>query len=463
MPAYQVQALCGHRVEACCREKPQVMKISGTFALLLIAVSVSQPGLPSAGETLPAASSPLPLQSGLWRAWLDCEGNELPFVLLLKQGPDGWVALIRNGREELVVDRVTCVGESIEFEFTQYEAMIQAKILPEGRHLDGVWRRRLDESEWTTLPFHAEWGDDTAFHPGEDDVGSADVHDARLNFPRIPSSLPAERWQVEFDDQDGLVVGLFTARPEGRVEGTFITTTGDYRVMSGELIHGRMRLSRFDGSHAYLFLATLQQDGRLEGRFWESGYRRGRWRAAPDEEAVPPATFDAFHWAGSIDLRKLLFSDLNGKIHSLAEDEFKGKALVLDILFVILITAVMALYDPTLTLLMVMALIGWSVWRALILPYTLRLSTDIAQAESSVQTHFLETLRSMQTVKVMNGESQRESEWRNLFADATNSRIQVSNLHVVDAAIRQLLFQGARVASVYLLARRGLDGQISIG
>jgi ATP-binding cassette subfamily B protein RaxB len=138
-------------------------------------------------------------------------------------------------------------------------------------------------------------------------------------------------------------------------------------------------------------------------------------------------------------------------------------ALVLDTLFVILITAVMALYDSTLTLLMVVALILWCVWRTIILPYTLRLSSDIAQAESSVQTHFLETLRSMQTVKVMNGESQRESEWRNLFADATNSRIQVSNLQVVDAAIRQSLFQGARVASVFFLARRGLDGQISIG
>jgi ATP-binding cassette subfamily B protein RaxB len=69
----------------------------------------------------------------------------------------------------------------------------------------------------------------------------------------------------------------------------------------------------------------------------------------------------------------------------------------------------------------------------------------------------------MQTVKVMNGEAQRETEWRNLFADATNSRIKVSNLGVVDAAIRQFLFQGTRVASVFLLARRGLDGDISIG
>jgi ATP-binding cassette subfamily B protein RaxB len=138
-------------------------------------------------------------------------------------------------------------------------------------------------------------------------------------------------------------------------------------------------------------------------------------------------------------------------------------ALILDSLFVVLITGLMTLYEPRLTLLMVIVLGLWCLWRFLILSLSLRLSSDIAQAESSVQTHFLETLRAVQSIKVTNGESQRESEWRNLFADATNTRIRVSNLHVVDAAIRQLLFQGARIVTVYLLALRGLDGQISIG
>jgi len=138
-------------------------------------------------------------------------------------------------------------------------------------------------------------------------------------------------------------------------------------------------------------------------------------------------------------------------------------ALILDSLFVILITVLMALYEPGLTLLMVVALGLWCCWRILIFPLSLRLSSDIAQAESSVQTHFLETLRAVQSIKVSNGEPQRESEWRNLFVSATNSRIRTGNLQVVDNAVRQVLFQGARIATVYLLARRGLDGQISIG
>ena len=138
-------------------------------------------------------------------------------------------------------------------------------------------------------------------------------------------------------------------------------------------------------------------------------------------------------------------------------------ALVLDSLFIILITALMMVYDAGLTALMAGVLVIWCLWRVAIFSFSLRLSSDIAQAESSVQTHLLESLRAVQSIKITNGETQRELEWSKLFADATNTRIRVSNLQVIDTAVRQVLFQGARIATVYLLAGRGLSGQISIG
>lgn len=159
--------------------------------------------------------------------------------------------------------------------------------------------------------------------------------------------------------------------------------------------------------------------------------------------------------------------DIQHRIQSLGRIQTfivqSAPALILDSLFITLIIALMVLYDPALTLLMVATLLTWCIWRALILTYSLRLSSDIAQAESSVQTHLLETLRGVQSIKAANGESQRESDWRNLFAAATNARIRVSNMHVLDGAVRQLLFQGARIIAIYFLAGRGLDGQTSIG
>lgn len=137
--------------------------------------------------------------------------------------------------------------------------------------------------------------------------------------------------------------------------------------------------------------------------------------------------------------------------------------LILDVMFVALLVGLMTLYEPMLTLLMVATLALWSAWRAAIFATNLRLSADIAQAESSVQTHFLETLRSVQSIKAANGESARESEWCNLFANATNARLRVGNLRIIDGAVRQLLFQGARITAIYLLAKSALGGQLSIG
>lgn len=138
-------------------------------------------------------------------------------------------------------------------------------------------------------------------------------------------------------------------------------------------------------------------------------------------------------------------------------------ALVLDALFVVLIIGLLVIYEPGLTVLAVATALSWCLWRISTFPVRLRLSNDIAMSESLVQTHFLETLRVIQTIKLTNGEGTRQSEWRNLFATAINDKIRAGNLLILDSAVRQVLFQGLRVAIIYLLAERGLSGQMSIG
>ena len=159
--------------------------------------------------------------------------------------------------------------------------------------------------------------------------------------------------------------------------------------------------------------------------------------------------------------------DVQHRIQSLERiQKFMVQALpmlVLDALFLLLITALMALYHPGLTAVMLFTLGIWSAWRALIFPRNLQLLDAIAHAESSVQTHTLETLRAVQTIKLSNGEQQRASEWSKLFAAATNSRIRLGNLAITDGAVRQFLFQGTRIAAIYWLAKDGLGGKMSIG
>ena len=138
-------------------------------------------------------------------------------------------------------------------------------------------------------------------------------------------------------------------------------------------------------------------------------------------------------------------------------------ALLLDALFIVLILGLMTAYDRDLTMLAITVTTTWCMWRAMVFPLGLRLSNDIALSESSVETHFLETLRAVQTIKLANGEATRLSEWRDLFANGINEKIRAGNLAVLDSAIRQLLFQGLRVVCIYFLARKALEGQMSIG
>ena len=167
-------------------------------------------------------------------------------------------------------------------------------------------------------------------------------------------------------------------------------------------------------------------------------------------------------WFRSRDL-----GDIQHRVQSLRSVQdfivYAAPALVVDTLFILLIMVFMALYDPLLTLLAIVVAVAWCLWRMAILPRTLRLSNEIAAADAAVQTHFLETLRASQTIKMLGGEAARVSAWCGYFADATSARIRAGNLQIVDNALRQLLFHGMRLTVIYWLAVKSLAGDLSIG
>jgi len=138
-------------------------------------------------------------------------------------------------------------------------------------------------------------------------------------------------------------------------------------------------------------------------------------------------------------------------------------ALVVDSVFVVLIVLLMLSFQAGLTGLILAATAVWCCWRMAILPINLRLGDEIAVKEATLQTRFLETLRAIAPIKLSNGERVREESWCNAFAAASNARIRLSNLQVADVAVQTVLFQGLRIALIFLLARQALVGETSIG
>src|ERR1700761_6712602 len=66
------------------------------------------------------------------------------------------------------------------------------------------------------------------------------------------------RWSAIFGEGDkkDTTVGEFK-QVGSKLTGTFLTTTGDYRYLEGSVSGNKLFLSCFDGGHAFLFTADI--------------------------------------------------------------------------------------------------------------------------------------------------------------------------------------------------------------
>lgn len=124
----------------------------------------------------------------------------------------------------------------------------------------------------------------------------------------------AGRWRVQFARDTFPAVGIFEAAPDapGEVRATFITATGDYRYLSGTARGKTLALSCFDGAHAFLFRATLREDGALAGDFWSGATWHETWTAVRDPKAALPDPFGLVEVDHTVDLGELTYPGLDG-------------------------------------------------------------------------------------------------------------------------------------------------------
>jgi thiol-disulfide isomerase/thioredoxin len=237
----------------------------------------------------------------------------------LEREGEGWKAFLFNGDERIELSRVRSDGRTLLLDLDPYDAMIEAEISERGSRLDGTWRKTTAAEKPAELPFHAAAGRRPRFD--EDPAAAAGEGAAEV----------AGRWSVSFASDDDPAIGLFETAPDGSLHGTFLTTTGDYRYLAGSFGDGLLRLSSFDGAHAFLFHATLREDGSLAGDFWSRDTWHDTWTAVRDAEAVLPDPFSLTSPIDGVDLAELVFSDPDGSRRSLADDEFAGPVRIVEL------------------------------------------------------------------------------------------------------------------------------------
>ena len=114
--------------------------------------------------------------------------------------------------------------------------------------------------------------------------------------------------------------------------GTFITETGDYRFLEGTIQDKKMYLSCFDGSHAFLFEAKLNEDNtELRGRFKSGKHYTAFWEATKDPDFRLKDANTLTYLKPGFDKVDFSFKDTKGNMVSLNDDQYKGRPKIVQI------------------------------------------------------------------------------------------------------------------------------------
>jgi thiol-disulfide isomerase/thioredoxin len=268
-----------------------------------------------------SAEHPVAIE-GTWRAVLTSPGGELPFTLRFVSRGAVLSAVIVNGSERVPASAAAIHDGSLTIRFDVYDSVINARFSSDGNAMTGAWTRTVPAG-MCRMAFRATRGEQPRFLPLS---------------PRLASLGEMNGiWKAEFTDSDGVspARGEFHQdRGSSRVTGTFLTPTGDDRFLEGSFENGVLRLSTFDGAHAFLFQARASQDGnRLTGDYWSRDSYHATWTATrtDDAGATLPDGWKDVGLTNDEGRFRFRFPDLAGKPVSLSDERFRGKVVLVNI------------------------------------------------------------------------------------------------------------------------------------
>jgi len=269
-----------------------------------------------AAQSVFAAPAPT-FRNGQWRALLiRKDGNDIAFNFDVKDSAGKQVLYLRNARERILVDEITHDGDSLFIKFPFYESQLRARVTPDG-NLEGVWLRHLADS-WLMVPFKAFHGESSRFpHPTPTKVRSI-----------------AGRWAAVFRSTANPTdttfrVGEFKQTGD-KVTGTFLDAGGDLRYLEGTIIGDSLKLSTFDGTHAYYFTAAIDGD-KLTGYYYAGPTSVATWTAHKDANAHLEDQFAMTKWNRNMPFT-FTFKDLDGNNVSLSDPRYKNKVVIIQIM-----------------------------------------------------------------------------------------------------------------------------------
>ncbi len=236
------------------------------------------------------------------------DNQELPFLFNVIHNS---LIEIYNAEEIISVDEILYQNDSVIIQTPVFEGYIKAKITDNG--LTGYYAK---ESYDRIVPFKA-----TKSVSRFENTSNAN-HRITGNWETIFSNnVKTDRY---------IAKGIFNQKGNN-VTGTFRTTTGDYRYLEGIVNGDSLKLSTFDGAHAFLFVAKIT-DSTMVGEFYSGNHWKEPFSATLNNNYELPSAENLTFLKEGFEKLAFSFPDKKGKIISLSDYQFKNNVTIVQIM-----------------------------------------------------------------------------------------------------------------------------------
>lgn len=249
------------------------------------------------------------LEIGSYKASLLIQDNkEIPFTFDVLNDQK---LNIYNADEVISVYEISYENDSVNIQLPYFEGFIRAKI--NDNEING---RFTKPSLNRTVPFKA-----IPNAPRFKNEGKAN-HNITGNWETV--------FSPDSEEDKYIAKGIFNQK-DNKVIGTFRTTTGDYRYLEGVINGDSLKLSTFDGAHAFLFTAKVS-DSLINGNFYSGNHWKEPFTAKLNKDYELPGAETLTQLKDGFDSIDFSFPDENGQNISLSDTRFKNKVTVVQIM-----------------------------------------------------------------------------------------------------------------------------------
>ncbi|KUJ82778.1 ABC transporter ATP-binding protein [Microbulbifer flavimaris] len=138
-------------------------------------------------------------------------------------------------------------------------------------------------------------------------------------------------------------------------------------------------------------------------------------------------------------------------------------AALVDGIMAVITLAVMFFYDVELTLIVLLVVMIYAVLRLLLFRPLRLLTEEKIVAQAKHDSHFMESIRAVQTVKLFQRENDRQGQWHNRLAETMNKDIRITRWNIGYDTANRLLFGLENLLVIYFAATAVMANLFTVG